>query len=127
MSDYEHHAIVVTGSYPDDHGTHWTQVAWEMARRMFPDSHRGLITAICDTRLNNVQSFAILPDGSQVGWEEAEMITASRVGFIAWLESIRDDDGGCPVKWVEVVFGADYVDTRVIDTDRFRQNSRPGG
>ena len=104
MGYMKHHAIIVTGTevFPLD-GSFLMQ-AHEKAREIFTiDS----VTEPVPSPMNHCVSFMVAPDGSKEGWTESNLGDVARSRFIEWLKSNRYEDGGSPVKWVEVQYGDD--------------------
>lgn len=96
MGDIVHHAILVSASY-DTNGEHWIEVA---RRAALEAGCRP--TAIQEGVVNDVRSFAILPDGSKEGWEESNAGDRARYDFIRWMNDQAYEDGSSPLSWVEV-------------------------
>ena len=102
MGYMKHHAIVVTGSEDE------IQEAHLMACKIFEG-----ISELTPVAINGYQSFFIPPDGSKEGWEDSEMGDIHRNSFIDWLTK-----RGGAVKWVEVQYGDDDKETKIIrDSD----------
>lgn len=102
-----HHAFVVTASYRQEadegNGGHWADVAHAEATRLLGD----LVTPVIDGGLNNVRSFAVLPDGSKEGWAESDEVEAGRARLGDWLRGQAYEDGSSPLSWVLVEWGPD--------------------
>lgn len=62
---------------------------------------------------NSWWSFCIFTDGSKEGWGESDRGDAQRAEFIAYLDSMRYEDGSSPLSWVEVQYGDDERVTKV--------------
>jgi len=104
-----HHSILVTGFIESD-----TVKAHLKAIDIFG----GLVSEINNMSTNHYYSFVVFPDGSKEGWEESEKGDANRAAFKAWLEQQRFEDHSSPYAWVEVQYGDENGDTRIIaDSD----------
>jgi len=105
MGYMRHHAIVVTS---------WDRErldeAHAEASRIFAD-----VTSIATGTAEGYQSFLIPPDGSKEGWRESDEGDDRRHEFLAWLE-IRRYDGDARLQWVEVQFGDDNGDDRIVQS-----------
>ena len=97
-----HHAIVVTGSEDEIQEAHST------ACSIFEH-----VSEISPLSINGHQSFFIPPDGSKEGWDNSEMGDINRSSFVDWLTK-----RGGAVKWVEVQYGDDDKETKIVcDSD----------
>jgi len=77
-----------------------------------------IVTPVVETQMNGYHSFLIAPDGSKEGWEESNAGDARREGWKAWARSQVYDDGSTALKWVEVQYADDNLDTRIVaDSD----------
>jgi hypothetical protein len=104
MGYMRHHAIVVTNCYGD-----WIVRAHDKATEIFP-----VVSPVLGSEINGYFSFFVPPDGSKEGWAESDVGDARRERFIAWLESLRYDDGGSPLDWAEVQYGDEEGEDEVI-------------
>lgn len=116
MSYTIHHAIVVTAAYDASlslgdnvpAGVHWAEYARQKALEIFG---AGQVSEVVDTRLNNVRSFFVGPDGSSENRDESDEGDAARERYIAWLRDQSygiNEDGeyeGSPLAWVVVRYG----------------------
>lgn len=109
MGYIRHHCIVVTGlDYEYINYNAITQVH-KLAQEIFPYTSN-----LIDGKLNGYKSFLIPPDGSNEGWEESEDGDKRRLDFISKLDEYRFKDGSSPLSWVEVQYGDDNRETKVI-------------
>src|SRR6266567_6744829 len=110
MGYMRHHAILITTfdeAYAD--------LAHKRASEIFPTS---LVSAIQEAVVNGFYSFAVFPDGSSEGWDDDIQGNANREEFKAWLETQRYEDRGSRYDWVEVQYGDDNWQTKIIaDSD----------
>lgn len=106
MGHTRHNAIIVTS---------WDakalKEAHEKAKGIFPS-----VSSITTQQCNGYASFLVPPDGSKEGWGESENGDRHRLEFISWM-AIRQYDGHSNLTWVEVQYGDDDGDDRVIQTD----------
>lgn len=112
-----HHAIIVTGSYDN-----WTERAQEKALALLDRWSDGrphdLVGPISPPVVNGYTTFCIYPDGSKEMWSGSEAGDLFREEFVGWLRAQRYEDGSTPLAWVEVQYGDDGFDTRVLaDSD----------
>lgn len=109
MGYMRHHAIVLT-SWSTEHLNNAHNKATDLGM---------LVTPITKGAVNGYRSFLVAPDGSKEGWDESEDGDRRRTDLVEWLESQRTEDGGTYIDWVEVQFGDEGGDTRVIrDSDQ---------
>lgn len=102
-----HHAIIVT-SWDEEAITR----AWAESRRSGCD-----VSDIVLGAMNGYRSFLVVPDGSKEGWEHSDIGDANRARLIDWLDAQREVDGSSRFDWVEVQYGDDNGDNRVLRTD----------
>ena len=103
MGYMRHHAIIVT-SY-DKH----IKEARERAEEIF-----GIGIEIIYSQMNGYGSFFIPPDGSKEGWNESDEGDVRRKDFIKWLKSQKYSDGSSSIDWVEIQYGDDEGETKII-------------
>lgn len=104
MGYIRHHAIVVTATYDN-----WIDRAREAALNLGMQ-----VSPIVDSALNNTRSLLIAPDGSKEGWAESDDGDIRREAYKDWLLSCRYDDLSSPLDWVEVQYGDDERETKII-------------
>ena len=113
MSHVDHEAIIVTvGGHAsavldaDGPGSHRDGQRGGLARhlRAFAASVCPRVTELVESGVNGYLSFAVLPDGSKEGWDEAEAGERARDAIVAELRRWVYDDGSSPVEWVEVEY-----------------------
>ncbi|MCK5613130.1 hypothetical protein KAR91_65255 [Candidatus Pacearchaeota archaeon] len=104
MGYMKHHAIVVT-SWNDE----LLQEVHAKAMEIFDQ-----VAPITPPVVNGYVSFLIAPDGSKEGWPDSHIGDYKRKEFIAWVDSKRYDDGDTAVEYVEVQFGDDEENTKII-------------
>ncbi len=69
------------------------------------------IVASCD---GHFMSFLVAPDGSSERGGMSHDEDAHRDRLIRWMDQRRDADGDSPFSWVEVQYGDDERQTRVV-------------
>jgi hypothetical protein len=104
MGYMRHHAIIVT-SFDADLVTQAHAKATGLGM---------LVTNITRDSVNGYQSFLAAPDGSKEGWDESDAGDARRAEFIDWLDSRRYEDDSTSIDWVEVQYGDDNGDNKVL-------------
>ena len=104
MGYMRHHAIIVSAGDGD-----WL----DRARKCAADIGMSP-TPIVESRVNGVRSFLVPPDGSKEGWPESERGDTDRAEFIRWLEAQRYEDHSSPLAWVEVQYGDDDHETKIV-------------
>ncbi len=116
MGYYRHHTIIVTSwltdsspSYPGE-GTS-IETAHKVACGIFDSAQ---VSPIVQSQMNGWWTFFVAPDGSKEGWDESDAGDAKRESFIEWLERARYSDGSSSLKWVEVQYGDEEGDNRVL-------------
>lgn len=118
MGWMRHHAIVVSS---------WNA---ELLREAHDKAHEVFITEpftgyapsppseIVKSGANSYTSFFVPPDGSKEGWDESERGDERRDRFVAWLRTKVHEDGSTSLRWVEVQYGDEEKETRVVrDSD----------
>lgn len=122
MGYMRHHAIVVTGSdYP-------AAEAALTAAHDFAERNGGTVSPIVASPTNGYgyQSFAVFPDGSKEGWEDSDLGDARRAALVKFMDTFRYADGSGPLRWVEVQYGDDNSETRVVAHSDEPQRNKPG-
>lgn len=114
MSYSRDHAIVVSS---------WCNKSIDKAHAKAIDLGLGdVVSNIVARRMNGGASFAVLPDGSNEGWEDSNEFDAARAKFVEWIQTTYYPDGSSRLKWVEVQFGDDDRECKVLgssdDDDR---------
>lgn len=97
MGHHVHHAILVTSSDCES-----IERAWQRAKET-----GAVVSDISDAKANGFRSFAVFPDGSKEGWQASDDGDAQRKQIVQYLRE-RDFD------WIEVAFGGDYAEGRVV-------------
>ena len=88
------------------------------ARKQAIEIFGTIVSEVHESIMNSYHSFAVFPDGSKEGWEDSDRGDANRAQFIAWLEAQRYNDRSTPYDWVEVQYGNDDHETKIIiDSD----------
>lgn len=105
MGHTRHHAILVTTFLKEQ-----IDMAHQTARDIFPTS----VSEINASPTNCFYSFAVFPDGSKEGWEDSDKGDVNRKVFTDWLDSQRYEDSSTSLDWIEVQYGDDSGDTRII-------------
>lgn len=110
-----HRAIAVTGF------THHLEDAHAEACRIFgrPDEYGWgmdcLISPIIDGAANTWRTFFVAPDGGKSSGPASQVGDVRRAEFVAYLKGLEDEEGQSPLAWVEVQYGDDYGDTRIVN------------
>jgi hypothetical protein len=104
MGYMRHHAIVVT-SWKDD----VLEAAHVRALEIFKH-----VAPVTPAVINGYRTFLVAPDGSKEGWDESDAGDIARGQFIDWLNAQRYGDGSSYLQWVEVQFGDDNRETRIV-------------
>lgn len=108
-----HHALIVTAS---DEAT--IRAAHDHARTLLDlrvvsvNSAADMLTPVLHTYLNGYCSFALLPDGSQEGYEDSDEGDRVRDELVMWLEAQRDEESSSRFDWVEVAYGSEDEPSR---------------
>jgi len=109
MGDMRRHAIVVT-----DHGYgNFLKLAHKKAIEIFP-----WVSQISEPQINGERSFFIPPDGSKEGWPDSDVGDARRDKFVAFLHTTKHEDKSSPLSWVEVQFGDDNGEVKVVRSNK---------
>ena len=74
------------------------------------------VTGIVYSPVNNYASFMVVTDGSKEGWPESDHGDAQRAEILDLLRGQAWDDGSSPFDYVEVQYGDDDLDTRVVNS-----------
>lgn len=103
-----HHAIVVTSFDPPE---------LEKAREIAIEDG-AKVTEIVPGNVSFWSTFVVVPDGSAEGWSDSTEGDQRRAHIVDYLRSRAFNDGSSLLSWVEVQFGDDNGETRVIaDSD----------
>lgn len=126
MGYMRHHAIVVT-SWDVELLTAAHAKAVELGDR-HPNSlfetRLFAVTEITPDGINGYRSFLVAPDGSKEGWEASEAGDAARAALIEWLNEQRYEDRSSSLDWVEVQYGDDDLQTRIVnDSDEMTRTN----
>lgn len=116
MGYMRHHAIVVTCCSARIEEAH------DKAFRLC-DSVSPIVSSV----VNGYRSFLVATDGSKEGWDESAIGDAARAAFVSWLRSQAHSDGSNPFDWVEVQYGDDERETKIVassDGDRLLADAR---
>lgn len=115
MGYMRHHAIIVTT---------WHEARAEAARgeAVGVFAGRAPVSPLLASPINGYWSFMVGPDGSKQGWSDSDRGDEARDALVAWLHAQRYEDGSSAFSWVEVQYGDDNGDTRVVrDSDAPRR------
>ncbi len=113
-----HHAIIVTG---DNEGL--VDEAEEVADEIFGVDHVNIKE---ESEYNGFWTFMILPDGGYENCQESIEGDCNRDEFIKWLEEQKFGDGSSSFNWVEVQYGDDFGETKIVrDSDAYRRKKIP--
>jgi hypothetical protein len=103
-----HHAIIVTaGDY--DKADHDLRAAHAKAIELGCS-----VTPITEKVTNGYRSFLVAADGSKEGWPESDRGDSQRAELIAFMETTRYEDLSGPLDWVEVQYGDDDGETKIM-------------
>ena len=112
-----HHAIVVTS---------WHDELLEQAHAKAVELGCS-VSEITTPVTNMYRSFLVAPDGSKEGWDGSDAGDDRRDVLTAWLDNQRYDDDSTPLQWVEVQYGDDDLESRIIrDSDDAMRYRRRG-
>jgi hypothetical protein len=115
MGYMRHHAIVVTGPGSTDYAKSDMATVrkhiWSLVNQFEATI---AVTELTPNSINAYTSFLVAPDGSKEGWEESEAGDRARDAIITYLNSLRYPDGSTSIDFVEVQFGDDEKETKVI-------------
>jgi hypothetical protein len=113
MGYMRHHAIVISG-WQDAHLIRARAHALTIFREEMVSEVLGPVT-------NGVATFLIGPDGSKEGWDTSDNGDDGRSRMKSWLRCELGE--GAYLDWVEVQYGDDDGDTRIVD----HSDAVPGG
>ena len=117
MGLMQHHAIIITGR--EEHVS---------LAHVYASGLDALVSPVSATGVNGIRSFALWPDGSKEGWQDSDDGDTARDSMVAFLESLRYEDGSSPLEWVEVTFGD--LGAGVVRSDHVAEENaaaQPGG
>lgn len=108
MGYMRHNAIIVTAAGYAMRGSGKDVPDVEAFRRSLPEQWQRLIIGPVESVVNDYQTFAFLPDGSNEGWDESDQGDEYRKQFLG-LFSFAWEDGSTPfdVLIVDARFGGD--------------------
>jgi hypothetical protein len=106
MGYMRHHAILITTFSEED-----IKSAHEKAVEIFGDT----VSEVRESKINGYRSFAVFPDGSKEGWTDSDAGDSQRAQFVAWLNEHRYEDNSTSYDWVEVQYGDDNHETKIIN------------
>lgn len=108
MGYMRHHSIVVTS---------WNEYNLRKAHT-FAVKTGATVSPVVESKSNGYTSFFVAPDGSKEGWEASETGDSQRQDIIDHLETYRYGDGSTSVHYVEVQFGDEEGETKIMcDSD----------
>lgn len=110
MGYMRHHAIVVTGPLSE----RMVEVHSTVSDITDKHSRSCSVTPLTQEATNGYVSFMVAPDGSKEGWSESDNGDRTRDDVISYLNSLRYSDGSTSFKFVEVQFGDDNKETKVL-------------
>jgi hypothetical protein len=105
MGYMRHNSIIVSGCIYK-----YIKDAYEKAIEIFPE-----VSNLLHSDVNGYRSFFIPPDGSKEGWYGSNLGDDKRHRFIEWLKGQNYEDGSSPFSWVEVQYGDDNKETKIIN------------
>lgn len=109
MPHVRHHSIIVTAPDLTNIGIETIQRAHQKAVEIFE-----VVSPVISSPLNMVESFFVPPDGSGDQYPTSNEWDVKRDTFIQWLESQTLEDGGNYFQWVEVQFGDDWGENKIV-------------
>jgi hypothetical protein len=105
MGHIIHHAIIVTSF---DHDA--LSLAWIEA------SELGMsVTDVVSAPVGPYYSFMAATDGSKSGWPESDKGDKQRADLKEYIRAQAYDDGTNALEWVEVSYGSDDREAKVVD------------
>lgn len=115
MGYIRHHAIVVTGPTYSGVGPEFRTNIHDVRARVVQLARNDVnVTGVVSGTANSMGSFLVAPDGSKEGWEESRRADAAREEIIRYLDSLAYEDGSTSFDYVEIQFGDDDKETKVI-------------
>ena len=110
MGYMRHNAIIVTAPLSEK------MIEAHSIVRDIADKHGRFcdVTSLTQETTNGYVSFLVAPDGSKEGWEASDSGDRTRDDVIEYLNSLRHGDGSTSFKFVEVQFGDDNKETKVL-------------
>lgn len=77
-----------------------------------------LVTNLTEEAVNGYRSFLVATDGSKEGWQESDEGDEKRAKFIEHLrKEYVYDDGSARVRWVEIQYGDDDNENKILQAD----------
>lgn len=107
MGYMRHHAIIVT-TFNEE----LIEKVYVKAKEIFP-----VMSEVLSSKMNGYKSIFIPPDGSKEGWIDSDEGDTRREMFKKWLVSQLYGDTSSPFEWVEIQYGDDEKETKIIDCD----------
>ena len=104
MGYIRRHTIAITGTYGD----------YIEKAHAFAQGTGAQVSSIMQAPINNERTFYVLPDGSKEGWSESIEGDRRREKIVEYLKSFAYDDGSNPIAWVEVFYGDDDGEAKII-------------
>jgi hypothetical protein len=113
MGYMRHHAIIVTS---------WKRELLEQAHARAVELGMS-VSEVTGEVTNSYRSFLVAPDGSKEGWDTSDQGDAARAALVEWLDDQRYEDRSTSLNWVEVQFGDDNRETRIVrDSDQYNRD-----
>ncbi len=113
MGYMRHHVIVITAN-----DEKLIQKARNEAKKIFQpteiDNFKALVSSSVEGCVNDYYTFCVGPDGSKDGWGPSDDGDRYRNELIDWLEEQRYGDNSSPYDWVEIQYGDDERETKII-------------
>lgn len=104
MSYTRHHAIIVTSWQPDG----------IRAAREFALGLGCTVTEIVGSPVNAYETFIVVPDGSNGGWDESTLGNERREALVAWLSDRARYEDRRYYDWAEVQYGDGERNDRLV-------------
>lgn len=105
MGYIKHHAIIVTS---------WDVKQLKEVHNKAVEIFDSQVSSIVQSKINGYESFFISPDGSKEGWGDSDLGDKRRDVFIDFLESKNYSDGSSSLSYVELFYGEDNGDCKVL-------------
>jgi hypothetical protein len=80
---------------------------YEMAKSLLPEN----VTPAMDSPVNSYKTFAIMPSGSKLGWDDAEKHDKAIQTLINYIRMYDDEDSN-PFEYIVTEYGQDLNDRR---------------
>lgn len=116
MGYIRHHAIIVTLCYHDP------KPLLDEIERIF--GHR---PDVVSAELNDYKTVFVGPDGSKEGWSDSHRGDERRAALLTWIRAQSYEDGSNPYSWVELQYGDERGEDRVLGSYAVEREARRRG